>query len=238
MIYGGAWTVDSCRKLIRLCDLASTFHLPLVHLVDCPGFLIGKESEESGTIRFGSQALAALGQATVPFCSVIIRKAFGVAGAANTKPGSHHFRYAWPSGDWGSLPIEGGIEVAYKAEILESPDPQEKLERIKSRLNNLRSPFRSAEFFEIENIIDPRDTERTCVVGPILLIRHLKPGCSSFFVPPIKKNKNEDSSQNWFRVCNRIDHQSDSSNDVRMHCRKPDQNHQHCASASRLGPSV
>ena len=184
MIYGGAWTVDSCRKLIRLCDLASTFHLPLVHLVDCPGFLIGKESEESGTIRFGSQALAALGQATVPFCSVIIRKAFGVAGAANTKPGSHHFRYAWPSGDWGSLPIEGGIEVAYKAEILESPDPQEKLERIKSRLNNLRSPFRSAEFFEIENIIDPRDTRENLCRWANIAYQTLKPGCSSFSYRP------------------------------------------------------
>ena len=184
MIYGGAWTADSCRKLIRLCDLASTFHLPLVHLVDCPGFLIGKESEESGTIRFGSQALAALGQATVPFCSVIIRKAFGVAGAANTKPGSHHFRYAWPSGDWGSLPIEGGIEVAYKAEISESPDPERELERIKSRLNNLRSPFRSAEFFEIENIIDPRDTRGNLCRWANIAYKALKPGYSSFSYRP------------------------------------------------------
>ena len=184
MIYGGAWTADSCRKLIRLCDLASTFHLPLVHLVDCPGFLIGKESEESGTIRFGSQALAALGQATVPFCSVIIRKAFGVAGAANTKPGSHHFRYAWPSGDWGSLPIEGGIEVAYKAEISESPDPERELERIKSRLNNLRSPFRSAEFFEIESIIDPRDTRENLCRWANIAYKALKPGYSSFSYRP------------------------------------------------------
>ena len=55
-VYGGAWTADSCRKLIRLIDLASTFHLPIVHLADCPGFLIGKKSEEEATIRFGSAA--------------------------------------------------------------------------------------------------------------------------------------------------------------------------------------
>ncbi|MDG2112930.1 MAG: carboxyl transferase domain-containing protein, partial [Actinomycetota bacterium] len=109
-VYGGAWTADGCRKLIRLLDLASTFHLPVVHLEDCPGFLIGKESEEDSTIRYGSQALAALGQLTTPFACVVIRKAFGVAGAANNKPGAHSFRYSWPSGDWGSLPIEGGIE--------------------------------------------------------------------------------------------------------------------------------
>jgi acetyl-CoA carboxylase carboxyltransferase component len=157
-IYGGAWTADASRKLIRFCDLAATFHLPLIHLEDCPGFLIGKQSEEEATIRFGSAALAALGQTNVPFCSVVIRKAFGVAGAANHKPGSHHFRAAWPSGDWGSLPIEGGIEVAYKAELAEVADYDEHLAKIKDRLNRLRSPFRSAEFFEIEEIIDPSKT--------------------------------------------------------------------------------
>lgn len=158
MVYGGAWTADACRKLIRLIDLAATFHLPLVHLEDCPGFLIGKASEENATIRFGSQALAALGQSQVPFCCVVLRKAFGVAGGANHKPGSHHIRVAWPSGDWGSLPIEGGIEVAYKAELAEAADYDDHLAKIKARLNRVRSPFRSAEFFEIEEIIDPRDT--------------------------------------------------------------------------------
>ncbi len=158
MIYGGAWTADGCRKLTRLIDLASTFHLPLVHLEDCPGFLIGKEAEDAGTIRYGSHALAALGQSPVPYCSVVVRKAFGVAGAANRKPGAHHFRFAWPSGDWGSLPIEGGIEVAYKAELAEAADHDAHLAKIKERLNRVRSPFRSAEHFEIEEIIDPRET--------------------------------------------------------------------------------
>ena len=157
-VYAGAWTADSCRKLTRLIDLAATFHLPLVHLVDCPGFLIGKKAEEEATIRFGSHALAALGQADVPFCCIVIRKAFGVAGGANHKPGVHHIRVAWPSGDWGSLPIEGGIEVAYKAELAEVDDYDAHLAKIKARLNKVRSPFRSAEYFEIEEIIDPRDT--------------------------------------------------------------------------------
>ncbi|MFL6870752.1 MAG: acyl-CoA carboxylase subunit beta [Candidatus Azotimanducaceae bacterium] len=159
-VYGGAWTADAARKLTRLLDLAATFHLPVIHLEDCPGFLIGKQSEEEATIRYGSTALAALGQCTTPFCCVVIRKAFGVAGAANHKPGSHHMRAAWPSGDWGSLPIEGGIEVAYKAEIAEAKDPDAHLAKIKDRLNRLRSPYRSAEFFEIEEIIDPRQTRR------------------------------------------------------------------------------
>jgi acetyl-CoA carboxylase carboxyltransferase component len=159
-VYGGAWTADASRKLTRLVDLASMFHLPLVHLEDCPGFLIGKSSEEDATIRYGSMALAALGQSTSPFCCVIIRKAFGVAGASNHKAGATHFRYSWPSGDWGSLPIEGGLEVAYKAELagLEGDELNDEIERIRRRLNGFRSPFRSAEPFEIEDVIDPRDT--------------------------------------------------------------------------------
>jgi acetyl-CoA carboxylase carboxyltransferase component len=184
MIYGGAWTADSCRKLIRLLDLASTFHLPVVHLVDCPGFLIGKQAEEDATIRLGSQALAALGQSTVPFCAVVVRKAFGVAGGGNHKPGSQHLRFAWPSGDWGSLPIEGGIEVAYKAELAEADDYDEHLTKIKDRLNRLRSPFRSAEYFEIENIIDPRQTRPTLCRWAKLVRRSMQPGPTAFGYRP------------------------------------------------------
>ncbi len=184
MVYGGAWTADACRKLIRLIDLASTFHLPLVHLEDCPGFLIGKQSEESGTIRFGSAALAALGQSPVPYCCVVIRKAFGVAGGANHKPGSHHVRVAWPSGDWGSLPIEGGIEVAYKAELEQVADRDAHLARIKERLNNVRSPFRSAEHFEIEEIIDPRDTRPLLCRWVGLAAKALRAEPASFWYRP------------------------------------------------------
>jgi acetyl-CoA carboxylase carboxyltransferase component len=183
-MYGGGWTADSSRKLVRFCDLASTFHLPLVHLVDCPGFWIGKQAEEQATIRIGSQALAALGQTTVPFASVVVRKAFGVAGAANNKPGSYHLRVAWPSGDWGSLPIEGGIEVAYKAELAQSDAPDELLEDIKARLNRVRSPFRSAEFFEIEDIIDPRDTRSVLCRWVNLVQRTLRPGRQAFTYRP------------------------------------------------------
>ena len=161
-VYGGAWTAAASRKITRFIDLASMFHLPLIHLEDCPGFLIGKQSEEEATIRFGSTALAALGQSRSPFCCVIVRKAFGVAGAANNKPGATHFRYAWPSADWGSLPIEGGLEVAYRAELapFKGDALTDEIDKIRQRLNQYRSPFRSSEVFEIEEVIDPRDTRR------------------------------------------------------------------------------
>jgi acetyl-CoA carboxylase carboxyltransferase component len=67
-------------------------------------------------------------------------------------------RYAWPSANWGSLPLEGGIEAAYRADIADAADPDAKLKEIEDRLNKLRSPFRSAERFWVEEIIDPRHT--------------------------------------------------------------------------------
>jgi acetyl-CoA carboxylase carboxyltransferase component len=156
--YGGAWTKTSCEKMTRLIDLAQVFHLPIVHLVDVPGFLIGVEAEQASTIRYGVRAMSAIEQSTVPWCTVIIRKCFGVAGAANRPHNRLSLRYAWPSGEWGSLPFAGGIEAAYKADIEASPDPAAARERILKKLNAVASPIRTAEPFSIEEIIDPRDT--------------------------------------------------------------------------------
>ena len=185
-VYAGAWTADASRKVTRFIDLASTFHVPLVHLEDCPGFLIGKESEQDATIRFGSVALAALGQSRSPFCAVVVRKAFGVAGAANNKPGVTHFRYAWPSGDWGSLPIEGGLEVAYRAELaaFEGDALKDEIDKIRQRLNRYRSPYRSAEVFEIEEVIDPRDTRPTLCRWANLVAPTRRPGTMAWTYRP------------------------------------------------------
>jgi acetyl-CoA carboxylase carboxyltransferase component len=157
-VIGGLWTAASSAKLERFVSFAETFHLPVVHFVDNPGFMIGKQAEQEGTIRAGVRALTAVYQAKVPWCTIIIRKVFGVAGAGNQNHTRFHYRYAWPSADWGSLPIEGGIEAAYKAELDAAPDREALLAEISTKLNRMRSPFRSAERFQIEEIIDPRDT--------------------------------------------------------------------------------
>ncbi len=158
--HGGCWTADVSQKVTRFCDLAEVFHLPVVHLVDCPGFLIGKQAEEEATIRYGSRALTAVFQATVPWCTVIIRKVFGVAGSAHQNATRYNLRYCWPSGDWGSLPVEGGLEAAYRGQIESAENPEAERTRIFANLEALRSPFRAAEAFMPEEIIDPRDTRR------------------------------------------------------------------------------
>jgi acetyl-CoA carboxylase carboxyltransferase component len=129
-----------------------------VHLVDNPGFVIGVDAERAATIRHGARALAAIYQARVPWCSVILRKVYGVAGAAHQNAARLKYRFAWPSGDWGSLPLAGGIEAAYKAQLEAADDPDAARAEIEQRLDAARSPFRTAEVFMIEEIVDPRDT--------------------------------------------------------------------------------
>ena len=161
--YGGAWSADTCQKVVRFVDLAETFHLPVVYLMDCPGFMIGLEAEQRATIRHGVRAMAAMNQTTVPWCTVIVRNAFGVAGAAHQPGGRLSLRYAWLSAYWGSLPLEGGIEAAYRADIAAADDGPAELLKIEARLNALRSPFRSAEKFWVEEIVDPRRTRALLV---------------------------------------------------------------------------
>jgi acetyl-CoA carboxylase carboxyltransferase component len=156
--YGGSWTAEACQKVVRWVDFAETFHLPIVYLMDCPGFMIGLEAEKAATIRHGVRAMAAVNQTTVPWCTVIVRNSFGVAGVVHQPADRFSIRYAWPSAYWGSLPLEGGIEAAYRAEIDAAEDPAAKQKEIEDRLNKLRSPFRSAEKFWVEEIIDPRKT--------------------------------------------------------------------------------
>ncbi len=155
---GGALTAAGAEKMTRFIDLCDTFHLPVVNVVDQPGFMIGVAAERAGTVRKGVRALSAVYQATVPWVTVIVRRVFGVAGAGHGNVQGLNLRYAWPSGDWGSLPLEGGIEAAYRRELEAAPDPAARRREIEQRLEALRSPFRTAEAFGIEEIIDPRET--------------------------------------------------------------------------------
>jgi len=155
---GGGLTADASEKLCRFVDLCDQFRLPLVNMVDQPGFVIGTGAERQGTIRRGARAGYAIYQATVPTAAVLVRKVYGVAGAMHGNHRQLNLRYAWPSGDWGSLPIEGGIQAAYRRELEAADDPEALYKEIEGRLNEVRSPFRTAEKFLVEEIIDPRDT--------------------------------------------------------------------------------
>lgn len=157
-VIGGSLDAPASDKLVKFVDTCDTFHLPIVNFVDQPGFLIGREAETMGTIRHGVRALYAVFQAETPWVAIMVRRAFGVAGAGHGKTTGLNFRYAWPSADWGSLPLEGGIEAAYKRDLANAADPEKLRRELEDRFNAIRSPLRTAEMFGVEEIIDPRDT--------------------------------------------------------------------------------
>ena len=159
--YAGAMTAEGARKVRRFVDLCEAFHLPLVALVDEPGFMLGSRAEAAGTIRFGAETLFAVVQSTIPWATVIVRKTYGVAAAAHFGPGA--FVLAWPSAEGGALPIEGGVAVAFRREIAEAPDPELRRRELEDRLAGARSPFPRAETFGVNDLIDPRETRpRLC----------------------------------------------------------------------------
>ena len=121
---GAGFSMEAALKLARFVDFADTFHLPVVYLVDNPGVMIGLAAEQAGTLRFGLPRPVGGPRGAFPWASVLVRRCFGVGGATHRNEARHSLRVAWPSGSWGSLPLEGGVEAAYKRVIEASPDPE------------------------------------------------------------------------------------------------------------------
>ncbi|PFH47951.1 hypothetical protein AMATHDRAFT_150901 [Amanita thiersii Skay4041] len=160
--FSGAIDAFGSQKTARFCNMCNHFGLPLLNLVDQPGFAVGSVAERIATIRHGASALAALYNATVPIYTVILRRVFGVAGGAfSDYDDGPNLRVSWPSGDWGSLPLEGGIEAAYKRKLdtaKSNKEREEIMENLLEQFEDVRSPIKTANKFGIEEIIDPRDT--------------------------------------------------------------------------------
>ena len=158
---GGALTADGCSKLTRHLDLCDLFHLPILNLIDNPGFAVGLEHEIAGTIRRGGEWMVAFSQVTTPVFTVVMRRSFGVAGNNYATPRSRpSVRVAWPAADVGGIPPEGGIEAAYKRQLAEAEDPRALRDELMARIESARGPVGPLSKFQIEELIDPRDTRR------------------------------------------------------------------------------
>jgi acetyl-CoA carboxylase carboxyltransferase component len=158
MVNAGAMDTKSARKQAHFAQLCDTFHIPLVFLVDVPGFMVGLQAEQAATLREGMRCLYLTSQCTVPMLTVVIRKCYGMAGMATTDKDRLDFKIAWPSAEWGSLPVEGGVAAAFRREIEAAPDPDKRREEIEAELRTLASPLLTAEAFAVEDVIDPRET--------------------------------------------------------------------------------
>ena len=157
-LQGGVMDVKATRKQGHFIDLCDTFHIPIIYFVDVPGVTIGLKAESDAVLREGMRAAMIGMQATVPSLTLVIRRCYGMAGMATRDRDGLDFKIAWPSAEWGSLPIQGGVAAAYRREIENAPDPDARLKEIEAELSALSSPFRTAEAFAVEDVIDPRET--------------------------------------------------------------------------------
>ena len=160
-VNGGALTADGCDKLTRHLDLCDLFHIPILNLIDNPGFAVGVEHEIASTIRKGAEWMIAFAQVQVPIFTVLMRRSFGVAGNNYATPRSRpSVRVVWPAADVGGIPPEGGIEAAYKRQLAEAEDPVALRAELDARIESARGPLGPLNKFQMEEMIDPRDTRR------------------------------------------------------------------------------
>jgi acetyl-CoA carboxylase carboxyltransferase component len=163
--YGGGLNRPAAEKMETFIDFCDTFHLPIINFVDQPGTVVGVEGERMGNVRGSVRVVSAIEQTRVPWCAIVIRRLFGLAGTAYARLQGINLHYAWPSARWGSIPTEGGIAAAYRRELDALPEAARaaRLRELEIKYERLESPFLSAEKFRVPDIIDPRETRaRLC----------------------------------------------------------------------------
>lgn len=162
-VNAGALDAAGSQKITRHLKFCDIFNIPILQFVDVPGYAIGTQAEKSATMRHGVALGTTYFATTTPVFSVITRKVYGVAGGLMLDCRDPRMRVAWPSGNWGSLPLDGGIEVGHSAELREADKEGKKEERYKEledEYTRLMNPVRTANAFGVEEIIDPAITRR------------------------------------------------------------------------------
>src|SRR6185369_8671996 len=156
----GVLDIDSSRKAARFTRFCDCFNIPLLVLVDVPGFLPGTDQEWHGIITNGAKLLYALSEATVPRITVITRKAYGGAyDVMNSKHIGADMNYAWPTSEIAVMGAKGAAEIIFKAEISEAKDKDAKWKEKETEYQAMfANPYRAAERGFIDEVIEPKDT--------------------------------------------------------------------------------
>ena len=162
MSLAGVLDVDCSKKAARFTRFCDAFNIPLLVLVDVPGFLPGTEQEWNGIILNGAKLLYALSEATVPRITLITRKAYGGAyDVMNSKHIGADMNYAWPSAEIAVMGAKGASEIIFKKDISEAKDPADKLlEKEAEYAAKFANPFEAAQRGFIDEVISPKDTRR------------------------------------------------------------------------------
>jgi len=167
----GALDADGSDKAARFVQLCDAFGLPLLTLVDTPGFMVGPDAERTATVRHTSRLFLAGATASVPFLCVIVRRAFGL-GAQAMAGGHLHapaLTVAWPSGELGAMGVEGAVRLALRGELEAIADDAQREQRVKELVAAVRAQSTAlnvATYFELDDVIDPAET-RTRIVATL-----------------------------------------------------------------------
>ena len=167
MFLAGVLDVNSSKKAARFVRFCDCFNIPLLVLVDVPGFLPGTDQEWNGIIVHGAKLLYALSEATVPRITVITRKAYGGAyDVMNSKHIGADLNYAWPSAEIAVMGAKGASEIIFKKEISAADDPSKKLaEKEAEYALKFANPYLAAQRGFIDEVILPKDTRRKLIKG-------------------------------------------------------------------------
>ena len=158
MVLAGCLDIDASRKAARFVRFCDAFEIPILTLVDVPGFLPGTTQEYGGVIKHGAKLLFAYGEATVPKVTVLLRKCYG--GAYVVMSSKHlrgDFNYAWPTAEVAVMGAKGATEILYRSEL---GDPQKIARRVKDYEERFANPFVAAERGFIDEVIMPHSTRR------------------------------------------------------------------------------
>jgi acetyl-CoA carboxylase carboxyltransferase component len=162
MVLGGALDVNSADKAARFTWLCDAFGIPLVFLMDVPGFIVGSAVEKQGIIRHGAKMLFAISEATVPKITVVMRKAYG-AGYFVMNGTAYEADYivAWPTAEISVMGPDGAVNILYRKQLAEIPEGEERTQRRLQYAEEIRKtidPYIAAGHAQVDDVIDPAET--------------------------------------------------------------------------------
>jgi acetyl-CoA carboxylase carboxyltransferase component len=171
MVMAGAITASASDKAARFLQLCDSFGLPVISLVDCPGYMVGPDAEAQALVRRASRLLVAGAALTVPLVAVILRRGYGLGAQAMTGGSLREplLTVAWPGADLGPMGLEGAVRLGMRKELDAIADPAEREERVRqatAAAQEKAKALNAAEIFEIDDVVDPADT-RTLIAATL-----------------------------------------------------------------------
>ncbi|MEA2106545.1 MAG: acyl-CoA carboxylase subunit beta [Bacteroidota bacterium] len=183
LVLAGVLDVDSSDKASRFIRYCDAFNIPIVTLVDLPGYLPGVDQEHAGVIRHGAKVLYAYSEATIPKITVILRKAYGGGYIAmNSRHLNADFVFAWPGAEIAVMGPEGAANIIFRKEIMSAKDPEKmRKQKVKEYKQKFANPYVAAAKGYVDSVIEPRETRK-------LLLHAIEVSKNKVDRKPIKKH--------------------------------------------------